>query len=417
MKVAFLMTSFPEAAHTYLIQQIVGLIDRGHDVEIFTNLPCQRETEHRDVGRYGLRERTHTPMAPRQVWKRVLAAPGAIARFCWRAPDALLRGFDVRRYGMLAWSGATIFGGLPLLDRRRFDIIHAHFGPNGIRGAYLLDAGLLRGPLITSFHGYDVNVFPRRYGPSVYRRLFAVGQAYTANTRFTRERAIAWGCPADRIEVLPVGLDPGRYRFRERTPAPDGVVRVLSVGNLVEVKGLEYGIRSVAQLAERFPRLHYTIVGDGPLRRRLETLAESLRIADRVTFTGALPDVEVEAHYEAAHVFILPGVVASDGAEEGQGLVLVEAQASGLPVVASRVGGIPETVAEGESAVLVPPGDVPALAEAIAQLIESPGRWVGMGRAGRRLVESRYDRDRLAEQLEQLYLRVCGGPTAADEAD
>ena len=307
---------------------------------------------------------------------------------------------------MRAAFGTLFYAALPLLGKRSYDIIHGHFGPNGLKAAFLLEAGLLRGKLITTFHGYDVNVFPRRYGFSVYRRLFIRGDFYTANTSFTTGRAIDLGCPPERIVTLPVGVSLAKFPFAERKLERTGEIRILTVGTLIEVKGIEFGIRAVARLAHRRPMIRYQIVGDGPLLRPLGELARKLAIADRVEFLGALPEDQLRECYRQTHIFMLPGVIARSGAQEGQGLVLVEAQASGIPVIATRVGGIPQTVLDGDSAFLVPQRDVDALASKIRYLIEHPQRWPEIGRAGRRHVERHFDIEKLNDRLVDIYRKV-----------
>ena len=152
--------------------------------------------------------------------------------------------------------------------------------------------------------------------------------------------------------------------------------------------------------------IRYQIVGDGPLLRPLGELARKLAIADRVEFLGALPEDQLRECYRQTHIFMLPGVIARSGAQEGQGLVLVEAQASGIHVIATRVGGIPQTVLDGDSAFLVPQRDVDALASKIRYLIEHPQRWPEIGRAGRRHVERHFDIEKLNDRLVDIYRKV-----------
>jgi colanic acid/amylovoran biosynthesis glycosyltransferase len=183
-------------------------------------------------------------------------------------------------------------------------------------------------------------------------------------------------------------------------------LRVLTVARLVEVKGLEYAIRAVAKVAKWHPQIRYQIVGDGPLGGPLCALATDLGVADRVEFLGERNQSEVIGLMADAHLCILPSVVGSDGAEEGQGGVLTEAQAMRLPVVGTAVGGLPETVVDGESGLLVQQRDPDALADALERLIKSQDRWAEMGAAGRRHVEQHFDVDKLNDQLVEIYQQV-----------
>ena len=171
----------------------------------------------------------------------------------------------------------------------------------------------------------------------------------------------------------------------------------------MEVKGIEFGIRAVAKILPTHPNIRYQIAGDGPLLSELKELAAKLGVADCVDFLGGQTQQEVRELYGTSHLFMLPGVVARDGAEEGQGLVLIEAQATGLPVLATRVGGIPESVLDGESGFLVSERDMDALAEKLTYLIEHPELWPGMGRVGRAYVERNFNVNELNDRLVGLY--------------
>ncbi len=180
-------------------------------------------------------------------------------------------------------------------------------------------------------------------------------------------------------------------------------MRVLTVGRLVEKKGLQYSIRAVAKVLAGHPHVRYDIVGDGPLRCDLETLIRKLGVERNVTLLGARDGLDVQRRMAEAHIFMLSSVTASDGDQEGTPVSLLEAQACGLPVISSRHSGIPEIVGDGRSGHLVPEGDVDGLADRLLSLVEHPKRWAEMGRRGRRHIEEHHDIRRLNEQLVGLY--------------
>ncbi|MFQ5490754.1 MAG: glycosyltransferase [Phycisphaerae bacterium] len=407
MRIAFFVTAFPEASITFVINQITFLLDRGHDVDIFATRRGKGGVVHADVARYRLPDRTcYLPAPPDNLWIRRMGGLGILARYGWRSPAAYLRAMDPRRFGKQVSSMALPFRMVPFLPGRSYDVIHCHFGPTGRIAADLCEVGVLKGNLITTFHGYGVTAYPRRHGSDVYRRLFDRGDLFTANSSFTLGKLTELGCPPARIVRLPVGLNLKDFAFAERRLRSDDPITILTVARLVEVKGVEYGIRAIAKLAPTYPRLRYQIVGDGPLRPALEQLAADLGVADRCRFLGAMTQEQLRQTYAQAHLFMLTGVVGRDGAEEGQGLVLLEAQATGLPVLASRVGGVPDSMLDGESGVLVEPGHVEALADRIGWLIEHAEAWPQMGRMGRAFVERGFDIQRLNDRLIELYERL-----------
>jgi phosphatidylinositol alpha-1,6-mannosyltransferase len=164
---------------------------------------------------------------------------------------------------------------------------------------------------------------------------------------------------------------------------------------------MDTGIRVLALLRERHPDLGYAIVGSGDDRTRLEALAFETGVSDRVRFLGGVPDSDLPAVYNAAGIYLGLSRVMRDRAE-GFGISLVEAAASGLPVVAGRSGGVPDAVREGESGLLVDPDDLEEVCRAVEGLLDDPERAARMGRAGRKAVETYFNWDRVAADLSAI---------------
>jgi glycosyltransferase involved in cell wall biosynthesis len=184
-------------------------------------------------------------------------------------------------------------------------------------------------------------------------------------------------------------------------------VVVGSVARLSSEKALDVLLRAAALLIERGRSIRVVLAGDGQERRQLERLAAELGLADRVEFRGDVPHDAVPAVLSGLDIFALPSKA------EGFGVAVVEAAAMGLPVVASNVHGLPDVVHDGSSGLLVPPGDVEALAGAIDRLAGDPGLRAAMGRAGRKLVEERYDWEQNTAQMEALYQQLVAFTQAA----
>jgi colanic acid/amylovoran biosynthesis glycosyltransferase len=236
----------------------------------------------------------------------------------------------------------------------------------------------------------------------MYGDLFRQGEVFTVGSEFMRQRVLDLGAPADRVIKLPLGVDISRFKYCWNR----GVLnefRLLTVARLVEVKGIEYALRAVALIRACVPELRYTIAGDGPLRPMLEALARGLRVDDIVTFKGAVSQEEAERLFAEAHTFVLPGVVTAGGEQEGQSLVIAEAQACGIPVVATSVGGVPESLRNGETGMLVPPRDPRALGSALVRLARDGGTRQRMGREGRTFVESHFNLNIQNKKLMEIY--------------
>jgi len=265
-----------------------------------------------------------------------------------------------------------------------------------------------RTKLVVAFRGRDISEQIATHGEHIYDELFREADACLPNCKFFAERLKGLGCPPERIRVVHSGVFPEQFPFRPPAYDGQGFVRLLTVGRLVEKKGIEYAIRAVAQLREGGADARFTIVGDGPLRGELEGLAGDLGVADVVQFAGQRRQAEIADLLSKHHVFLAPSVTASDGDQDGPVNVLKEAMLTGLPVVATRHGGIPELVEEGVSGYVVPERDNEAIAEALARLLAEPERWRAMGEAGRQRVEAEFDARGITDRLEMIYYCLVG---------
>ena len=304
---------------------------------------------------------------------------------------------------------------LRLLTGRRPALIHAHFG---VEGVYALPVAKRLGlPLVTTFHGFDATLStaallssPAWANYSLFRgRLARQGDLFLCASSFIRDRVVAMGFPEARTRVHFIGVDCAMIRPRD----PGEETRtVLHVARLVEVKGTRHLIGAFARLAQRFVDVELAIVGDGPLKTSLQSQADSLGIAGRVRFLGALSYSEALGWMRKAAMLVLPSVRTVSGRIEGLGMVLLEAAATGVPTIATRIGGIPEGVVDNETGFLVPERDEKALAERIGVLLDDRARRLSMGTRARALVEERFDLRRQTDVLETHYDRVLDGRRA-----
>jgi colanic acid/amylovoran biosynthesis glycosyltransferase len=403
MKIAFILSGFPALSETFILNQITGLIDLGHDVKICALINPGGEKVHSDVSAYRLMERVYYSGLPFNKINRVLKAIYLLLVNFPRAPLSILKSLNFFKYGRYALSLSLFYYLLPFLKAgNRYDIVHCHFGPNGIIGMMLKELGI-KGRIITSFHGSDLGQVVGGKIRGVYRDLFERGDLLTANSNYTRKSLMAAGCPEYKIRQLPVGVNMDRFVYKPRkAPAQTGT-KIGTVARLVEKKGVAYAIKAAAQVMQKRPDIEYRIVGDGPLRGELERLVADLGCHDKIHFLGWLDSDEVVRFMDELHIFMLSSITARNGDQEGQGLVLQEAQAAGLPVLATLQGGFPEGVIDGKTGFLVPERDADALAEKLEYLIDHPERWEEMGRAGREFVAKTFDIKMLNRRLEEIY--------------
>jgi colanic acid/amylovoran biosynthesis glycosyltransferase len=425
LKIAFFVGVFPVVSETFIVRQINALRVSGHTVDIFADTPGASDApldpeagpliEHVTYMDMPLEMapfempvspifgRTWPPGSPTSVWNlaRIARAFPKFARCFAASPRLALRMLNQNEYGYRAQSLSQLYRMARLAEKGgKYDVLHAHFGP--VAESFRFSRALWRAPFIASFHGYDFTTLPRKEHKNIYRNLFATADAVTGSSAFSLQRLSALGCPESKLRRLPMGLDPSRFPFRKRTLTPPEPVRILVVARLIPIKGVNFAIDAISALRKRHPNVQLDIVGDGPSRAELEQQASALGLKGIVRFHGPLAAQDIQRLSDLAHIF-MHTCVTIDGDQEGQGLVLQEAQAAGLPIVATRHGAFPEGVLEGKSALLVPERDPCATADALYHLIQNPQLWPEMGQAGRAFVETNYDIRNLNNQLVSLY--------------
>ena len=293
-----------------------------------------------------------------------------------------------------------------LLGDLRPSLIHAHFGIDGVYALPLAER--LDVPLVTTFHGFDATLStaallssPAWMNYPLFRRQLArQGSLFLCVSSYIRGRVLAAGFPAERTYVHYTGVDCQATQPRDPQEETE---TILHVARLVEMKGTRYLLRAFTALAERRPGVRLVIIGDGELRRPLHKLARSLGLGGRVQFTGALPHAQALAWMRKAAMLVLPSIHTNTGRVEGLGMVLLEAAATGVPVVASRVGGIEEGVVDGKTGYLVPERDSAALCQCMDDLLSQPAQRRDMGHHARMFVEQKFDIRRQNERLEGFY--------------
>lgn len=405
MNIAFIVGKFPILSETFILNQITGLLDRGHQVDIYADSPGDLEKLHSDVVTYNLLERTYyLPEIPENlVWRAILGSRLLVSKFI-QAPRETLDALNFLKHGQQAISLWLLYTLIPNFQKK-YDIIHCQFGTVGFRGMAFRSVNSPKAKLITIFRGHDISNFVQEHGENIYQPLFASGDYFLANCEFFKRRVIELGCDPKLIKVHGSGLDYSRFPFQIRQFPENGLVRIATTGRLVEKKGIEYAIRAVAQVLKQRSdlNLEYIIIGDGELQTQFEQLIVSLNAEKSIKLLGSKSQSEIIDLLKSSHIFIAPSVTASDGNQDAPINVLKEAMAMGLPVISTLHGGIPELVEQGVSGFLVPERDEKAIADKLIYLIEHPESWAAMGEAGRSKVEQHYDLNRLNDRLVALY--------------
>jgi glycosyltransferase involved in cell wall biosynthesis len=287
-------------------------------------------------------------------------------------------------------------------------LIHAHFGQDGAIALPL--ARNLQVPLLVTFHGADITIrddkAERSLSQMIYRKrrniLKQEAQLFIAVSDFIKQKLLFQGFPEDKIVVHYIGIDTKEFQTDLSKPREQ---IVLFVARLVEKKGCEYLIRAMAKVQAMMPDIELVVIGDGPLRSSLETLAKKLLV--RYRFLGVQPSEYVKDWMQRATLFCVPSITANSGDSEGFGLVFTEAQAMGLPVVSFASGGIPEAVAHEQTGLLAPEGNVEHLSVYILQLLQDQELWQRFSHKGQERVHTFFNLKKQTLILEDIYANAA----------
>lgn len=364
--------------------------------------------------KYNLKKRTtyyggSLNLTQRSKLFRILTALKLYLKSSITTKRSLLKSLNYKIFGKNALTlqcfyTAYSFSNIGLED---FDVVHCQFGTIGRLAAVLKEVGIIRGSIITSFHGYDLSVYLDKVGKNPYAQLFRCGELFLPISHFWKNKLIKLGCPEDRIIVHRMGVDIEKFQFQPTSQKEDsGRVKLISVGRMVEKKGMEYGIRAMAKIYPSNQTLLYRIVGDGELFDELQSLVKSLGIADAVEFVGWKKPNEIMQLMADSDIFLAPCVTAKNGDQEGIPMVIMEAMALGLPVISTYHTGIPELVEDEQTGCLVAERDVDALAKILKALMSCTKSQDEFAKAGRKKIEQEFNSNVLNDRLLSLYQNV-----------
>jgi glycosyltransferase involved in cell wall biosynthesis len=289
--------------------------------------------------------------------------------------------------------------------RKQFDLVHAHYAiPCGV--VAILSRRFMRVPVLVSVHGADVNftVKQNRVSAWIVRWVLNRADLVVVHSSWSARQVASLGVRESKIRTLPLGGDPPEALIERNRSAE--CLRLLTVGYLYEAKGHRYVLEAMKELRDQGYPLRYTIVGEGPERKRLEGLTKLLMLEDAVTFVGQKAHEEVWAFYRSCDIFVLPSVV------EGFGLVFIEALGAGMPIIGCEGTGAPDDLHYlGDCIELVRPRDVKSLVRGLKRLLDDPHRRMRMAELGQNIVRTRYSWALCAEATMGAYLEVAAGTT------
>ncbi len=298
---------------------------------------------------------------------------------------------------------------LAVFKKTKPDIIHAHWSlPQGLIG--IIAKRIFKIPCVTSIHGSDVYGLRSAFFKALNSMVIRNSDACTANSMATA-RIARKICGNDNINVLPMGVDTEYFSKThdvaslKRKFKIEGPV-ILFVGRLIDWKGTAYLIKAMPETLQRFPTAKALIIGSGPQKNELVGLAETLAIQEHVIFIDEVPQEELVAFYSMADIFVLPSIVNENGETEGLGVVMLEAMACELPVIASNVGGIPDIIRNGETGLLVRPKDPQEISQKIITILTDEKLRRALIENGRDVIDATFSWEVVSNNFMNLYRDV-----------
>lgn len=398
MRIAYVVSRFPDPSETFVLRELNAVARReGVEVELYVLFAPKNPFVHPEARRWiGRAHRTSwraAAIAPlswliRRPRATAAALAGVIAGY-WRRPRRLAR-------ALVAFTAASAHA--RTMKAAGIEHVHAHFATYPALAAWTIGR-LIGVPYTFTAHAHDIYIDQLNL-----RTLVREAKAVAAISEYNRALLSRYGAGGETpVEVVHCGVDPAAYAFRPRSLPREGPVNAICVATLNELKGHRVLFEALAADDEQLRRISVDLIGSGPLEAPLRAQVAALGLERRVRFHGTRSEEEVAQMLAAADAFVLPSVIAANGQMDGIPVALMEALAAGVPVLASRLSGIPELVRDGVTGLLAEPGDAGDLARALRDLLSDPDGALARARAGRLLIEQEFDVERSAEAMIALF--------------
>ncbi|WP_028401704.1 glycosyltransferase [Ectobacillus panaciterrae] len=407
MKILFVVDQFPKLSETFVLNQITGLIDQGHEVEILAQKPRSKEVFHEDIKKYSLINKTIYYNVPSKKEDILKESFRFLFNKFFNNPILLFKSLNFLKYGKEALYLRHILVLKDLISEKRpleYDIIHCHFGPNGLLATILRDLGIIKGKVYTTFHGYDMTTYLKYRGNNIYNFLFSKGDVFLPISDFWKQKLKTLGCEESKIMIHPMGVDINK--FSPVKSKLKGTIKLLSVARFVEKKGIKFAIDAVSKLINEGYDVEYSIIGDGPLKAELQTQVANSNTQDRIKFLGWKKQEDAILLIERSDIFLAPSIIGADGDMEGIPVVLMEAMAMQKVVISTYHSGIPELIINNENGFLVPEKDSDAIYEKIKFIIENDKYTEKICYSARESIEDKHNITTLNKKLERLFESV-----------
>jgi len=396
LNVAIAVPRFPNLVQTYILNQLISLKSRGVNLNIIASEKGEHDNLPNAINDNRLLDSVIyiNVDSVSQILKNMIMLPVFNKEYRKAVKNILsyksggLNGRYFRLKSLLRARAATA---------GPYDIIHSHSMFSSFALMFLKQ--VLSVPLITTYHG-RIPEGVKSLDKWKMKIVFEGSDAFLVNTEYAKKDLVKLGCPKSKIHIIPQGIDLENFEFHKRKIQPGKTIRLISVGRLSPEKGHNVALRAINEIIMDCPDLEYHIIGHGPERERLERICAELNLSDHVIFHGFKAGKELNKLFALAHIFILPSK------SETQGVVIQEAQACGIPVIANNTGGIPEVIKENITGLLYKENDSMDLAHKIRAIIKDPILYQQLCDYGYSDVKDRFDIDVVSQRLINFYNSV-----------
>jgi colanic acid/amylovoran biosynthesis glycosyltransferase len=390
LRILIVVGRFPAISNPFILNQISGLIDLGHDVCIFAMRVDDHENQHSEIGEYKLGERLYVlDKMGSTKWSKIRYVLKGGISLLTRRPMILFRAIKGHVTGefplsLKSFSQINTVTRIPETD---FDIIHAQFGPQGNMMLMLREICGLGGKLVTQFRGFDVSQLIQSEGIHYYDLLFAHGDMFLPVCDNIKDKVMRLGAPENKTYIQYSGINIDKFKYKKRDYKKTGVLKIGSVGRLTPKKGFEYVIKALSILQAEGFDFTYEIVGDGELEYNLAELVRQCGLGRKVVFLGAKNHDYIANFLHEIDIFISHNVTAI----------------SGDPVFSTFHGGIPELINDEVNGFLTEEKDIQQLADKLKKFVFPLQDLENITRSARDMVVEMFDNDRLNRQLVTRY--------------
>lgn len=399
--IAYQLKSFPNVSETFVVSNIIYAINREFKVQLYVNkyLAFENSSQADILKRYDINSVVHAPK---------IFSDNKFIRWGQLAVMALhprVFPFVLKYYKSKSKPDSRTL--LQLYQYRHFSkntVCHVHFNNALYPLRILTEMGYIEPKVIVTFHGYDAFLenresFQEKYGFFYEKYVKAV----TVNSRYLKQQLLTLGIPEVLIHIIPIGIDSNYFKGTVKQISAKLPIKLITVGRLVQLKGHRFAIEAVKKIKDAGYNLDYTIIGAGTYLETLKTQVTEHGLTDVIHFKGKANQDEVKRALNESHIFLMPSTYDDKtGRREAFGLVSIEAQAMGLPIVGFNSGGFPDTIIEGKTGFTAEDRNVEDLTNKIVQLLENPTLYQTMSMAAIQH-SATFDQNRTTQQYLDLY--------------